>query len=934
MTRWWAPGGTPVEHLLRRGPDPEKDLGLALLAVHKAGAEACELVAQTALADEMVLAAALAETRSLIAKPAVQVISKGVGTPQYAGLLLADLLDDAESAALSLYRSCLAKSVAPPVAAQRVGLVFGVPSRRLGPFSKLATDPKSNPVAVQDAADRALFDYVAHVVTEEYVPLKEAVSKAPTREYHGDDPDERDSQGRFARLRTQTEGGGKDVLPGVSLQDLFDAAAAPKEVATPAQDTTPGPQVARQRPMRRVRQVRRMHPGAEQATQQAMGQQMGQRTGRRMVTAMTRKLTAQELAVQQLLEVEQASVPMPLSGQPRSVPDLTKQRHHLEGAKPLQHAISFVLTDAEYMQLTNAAKASPHGVRTLRLGGLEEYAGKARRHQEAPGVAHEDHITGVSMVLDIELGQGRYADVENLVDDIVHADQLDTADLLKSINKAKDDFLEKQAAKLNIPINVVTERGRVSFTPDKDRANVFVLTWRPPKVDRAGRRDVDRPGTPGVVEIVIPAGTVAGIEHRDGRIEVDPNAVIQVLGMRPVAGAQAPQGLVRQIFWDPKLRAIRTLVTARDVSESEINKAQDYHGREPGERDSEGKFARVLSHRMVRDPSQVRVRNDPSGAGYRGVEVVPGMDLQALFDQAEARHSTPQARVRPMRRMARVRNMHASPAQPVAQTMGQSMGQQTGQKIKREHARLAMQQAARQTVKDDPIKRAYDDLRNLLFLDEEIDHSVVTPEVLSTIMDRAKFKGYVEEGATIPLNSKALTHLAETEPSEASTAELDLMAAAIAQWNKAQGRTNTEDSFAIKPTDKERPVLTHIATDEEELDYLASYLVDQMDQDQSLSMLRVQMITRDDGRVHIKVTGNVEKLPEMNIVGYVDVEDVDQVRQLRAGKTYRMQNKHSLASYLHMTWHSREAFQSGRPQDRGRAQEVLANPHVRVWTAE
>ena len=179
-TRWWAPkraSTTPdavVLALLQPDGDAAGDLGATILAAHRAGAGACESVAKAGLVSPATLIAALATTRAAMADSMVTSIAKSMDS-SYAGLLIADLFDDAEKAALSLFNTAISKGVAPPVAASRVGAVFGVPSHALGRYQQMACDPKVNPAALVDAADRSLMGYVAKLVA---IEAGEEIAKA------------------------------------------------------------------------------------------------------------------------------------------------------------------------------------------------------------------------------------------------------------------------------------------------------------------------------------------------------------------------------------------------------------------------------------------------------------------------------------------------------------------------------------------------------------------------------------------------------------------------------------------------------------------------------------------------------------------------------------------------------------------------------------
>lgn len=198
IDRWWEPEGPSLGVsasdlvLLEPGDDPAYDLGAAVFAVHRVGAAACQMVAQTPMLTERTLVEYLGLARQSYAPPVVESIAKCLGDTRYAGLLVRDLADDAERGALDLYRTAVAKGVAPPLAAQRVGMVYGCPADRLGAFKALALVPAANPVALQDAADRALFAYV------ESVTAAETQSVEVSKDVAFESKINRDSEGQFA----------------------------------------------------------------------------------------------------------------------------------------------------------------------------------------------------------------------------------------------------------------------------------------------------------------------------------------------------------------------------------------------------------------------------------------------------------------------------------------------------------------------------------------------------------------------------------------------------------------------------------------------------------------------------------------------------------------------------------------------------------------
>ena len=181
--RWWAPRAaslTPdpvVLALLDSDGESAGDLGAVVLAAHRAGAAACAHVAASGLVSKAALISVLASTRAQLADPMVTAIAKSMDS-SYAGLLVRDVFDDAEDAALTLYGAAVARNVSPSQAALRVGAVFGVPTAAMGRYQPLAMDPKANPAALADAADRALMGHVAKLVATE--TATETVTKAAT----------------------------------------------------------------------------------------------------------------------------------------------------------------------------------------------------------------------------------------------------------------------------------------------------------------------------------------------------------------------------------------------------------------------------------------------------------------------------------------------------------------------------------------------------------------------------------------------------------------------------------------------------------------------------------------------------------------------------------------------------------------------------------
>lgn len=897
LTRWWAPEGeVPVAQLLRPGTDPEKDLGLGLLALHKAGAEACQLVAKTAVADEHVLAAALAETRALTAPLAVETISKSVESPAYAGLLLKDLLDDAEVAALALYRTCLAKSVAPPIAAERVGAVFGVASRDMAKYAALASDPKANARAVADLADRTLFDYVSKVVSEEYVPAKETFSKAPARDWHGKDPGERDPRsGEFVRTRTKS---------GVDLDSLFAQAEAREAeemaaIGKPAQDVSTGPKQVAGRGLRTLKTLK------TQKTLRTLKTQQSQSTvGASTLSSASLKanllgatLSAEAVSLQGVVTFEPS--PMPLGGMPRSVPrlDLADDTPGPNGV--IDRAVSFVLPDNEFLAVSRQAGDTAAGKNVLRLGPLEEYAGQARLYDDGRGGLHEHHVSGVEHMLDLlngQTGEGAATPQVGAVPAhlVTQGGQVDEAKL----RAAKQRFVEMQAEKLGLRVNVAQEISKVRHAALKGDMGQMALVWRPPSRDAQGR--TQQAPIPGIVEVVVKKGVARGAVSAGGRVDLQGATPVQ---MRSLFDKNASQDERLQV-WDNDLGAFRTVVVLEGASEEDIASARWKH-----------------SKAVSRDDPATRYYDARDSAGR-----FASGQLQALFDQAEAREQAPKkavqmAKPRQMRTMATQRTLRTQKA-PTTQLRGAHLRGETLAAVQ-----ISPESLKAHTLAVKQAKARKNDLDGLLFLDDDADYSVLAPWTLSTMLQMSDAEMLIEEGSVVELSTGARRFMAEHGVAQGDEAAVEASVNATTAWNRARSKATAEDMLMPTSAQGERAVLTHTLTDREELSLLAGFVADAMDLDASLHVLKVRATPQRDGRIRLVITGNVESLPEQHVVGLDEVGELSDTKRLVAGKTYRVQNRHSIEYLLGVTLDRMDTLGTS-------VEDTLANPVVRLWRAE
>ena len=180
--RWWAPQRATLEPdaVVKVIFDTPGDVATTLLGAHRAGAAAVETVAKGAVPSEMGLVKAMAAARERFAPAMVESLATVTGSGSYAGLLARDVLDAAEVGALDLFRTCVAKGISPPLAAQRAGAVYGVPMREMGRYTPLATDPRANPLALADAADRAMLTYFDKISkTETFESVAKATPPKP-----------------------------------------------------------------------------------------------------------------------------------------------------------------------------------------------------------------------------------------------------------------------------------------------------------------------------------------------------------------------------------------------------------------------------------------------------------------------------------------------------------------------------------------------------------------------------------------------------------------------------------------------------------------------------------------------------------------------------------------------------------------------------------
>lgn len=717
VARWWAPeapGIGPDEtdlFLLTPGDDGPKDLGQALLALHRVGAAACEAVATQPLADESVLCQVLATARGMVAPPAVQAVSKAVNDGPYGGLLVRDVLDDAEAAALSLWRTCIAKHVTPTLAAQRVGKVYGVPLRELGRYTMLASEPKTTVVVLDDAADRVLFDYVFKVVKEEGVEHKVEFSKAPAAEQ--------------SRPRTVVNGVDLDALLNPKDKpwedELRDAkgqwatSTGPQEVA----QQTEQPRINRTRVNRqtiRRQKIVRNKVVAVADTPQARAKIANQKIGPQKIGA--QKIGAQKIVLNpaqrtlmgQLNAIEEPKFEAASSmvGIPRDVPDMLAKREDRNARfnERLFEPLAYVMPAEEWGSFRSSMAAlSPEdrGSAVMRAGALEEWAGGSPHVFESFDEDDEifdnpDHQHAVENVASDLLKRVGSSIAKPVIHDMASTEFLGLSD---GQVRAK-----LQLAKITMVEDLGLHPSESAFvTPalDREDPNSLLLVYTP-----AGQRRL--PVT--VVEVVIDAdGDIQGVNHAH-----EANPQYTVSPNQPLV-AKGQQANLFETFYQRTEDGgyFRRVVHLRGGDEHNIEQAYKQQSR----RNRFGKASAEAERFRIRE-SQGLVRRDADGEFAR-------VDIQALFDAAEAKQA-PRINRNRVNRQAIRRTSTQSVAQQLlgsAEIGAQKIGSTKIGAQKIEAQKIERQKLA-ELIEKQPNQQS-------TYLDSSFDYAVLNPEELNTL---------------------------------------------------------------------------------------------------------------------------------------------------------------------------------------------------------
>lgn len=603
--RWWAPQRATVEPdavvlaMLEPG-----DFGAAILAAHRAGAAAIETVSKGALPSEERLTQAMVTARANLSDAVVDVVAKSVETPTYAALLMRDVFDEAETAAVGLYRAAVAKGVSPPVAAQRAGLVYGVPATELGRYHALATDPKSSPVAVTDAADRVLMTYVSKLAAQEVVGQQTEIAKtgvAPDEpRHHHTEPTvsagwrewlhPRDAEGQFVQRHTTgnkpvatLDAEPKPVEPRVGSNEwirqqlgLAQRPPAPTRVAEIEEKAPPRAKPV-QRTARRPRKATQVRkPAATAAPQTAAPRTAAARTATQRTAA--QRTAAQMTAASRIAERINPKLPEPKPGTDLvhlpTAPDFLQSRDVGMQSYDLEDPFVFTLSLSEAaafrVKMANqAGLLRDPSQRVFRLGYLQDIAGEGdiATSREAAG-------TRKGVAEDIQAKLPNYISPAHKM---VHPQDVagDEQQTQLYLNRRREEMAE---------VRTIDSSGFPTTRVDQDELEwvhalpVYQPHGKPqtkptewavvhflPGTDQApDSRDI-----PTVDEYVIAYGAQGTQdETRYGQdIQLDPNAAYEVIappGSRP--GAR----ISPQMMWDPVNEVVVNRWFIAPISEAEV----------------------------------------------------------------------------------------------------------------------------------------------------------------------------------------------------------------------------------------------------------------------------------------------------------------------------------------------------------------------------
>lgn len=917
--RWWAPaapGIGPDEFdldLFTAGDAPEQDLGQYVLALHRVGAAACEAVATQPLADEVTLRGVLATAREMVAPPAVQAVSKAFDTPAYGALLLKDLLDDAEQAAVGLYRTCITKQMAPSMAAHRVGLVYGVPLRELGRYTAFATDPKANKDAVQELADRTLFTFVGKVLADEApTGAKELVSKAPVRDRDRTQTNALQalfdrSEQRAAPQTLAGDGDGKKHTNGEQYLDEHNVEHGPagrfqrEGTGAPARPKVGRPKIGRPKIGRpQVTRPQGLAPAGTVPAGQTRTPQGTARAGTTRSGTESLGLSAAGQRVQGLLpDIE---IPPVSSGFGHDLPEDVNYLERVPDRNAgeytqLWNSVSFVFPTDEW----NARKA---GMALSRDEDNNEQLVFRAHALSGGGPLKGDDDNGNTSA---EHDEARASVAEAVHARSEHEGQpppvvlklTNAEDILRNpseLRKAKLNFLETLQDKLGRRLVFDREIAFVHEAADRDNPEDLVLVWTPPT---PGRNPFSRP-VKQVTEVFIDEEDAQGYAELSGNgtdITVDPNQPLKVLGKRK--------------FWvtDEHGGYLLHQLEAHGAYEDEVEALAKDRAR----RRKKGFGKRLVVAKAVSERNAAQLQQ-----------------IQALFDQAEStylrEHNVDNApETGRFERVGRPRVGRPKIGRPSAKphllgtTGARGLQAPAGQQAAGvERAGTEFAGLDRAGLEEAAGAAKAGQSEQTVFLDDAFHYHVLDTAKLGFILDDSNLK-YLEEsyeGFVPGFGSQAMI-LNGREINNADGARMELVTEAELRFRDSDLRRGS----MWKPLGG-----TFIIDSDKDIPAIAMDLEDRLGRDEHVQMLRAVIHKRSDGSYAITVHGNATDMGDGHMVR-MEPGSTGPVT-LRYEGARRLMDAKAITHWLNVRFHG------GRHIGATGSTDYLPVPLVHTWMAD
>lgn len=868
-TRWWAPsspGIGPDEDdlfLFQASDDPPQDLGHALLGLHRVGAAACEAVATQPLSDEWLLRGVLAKAREMVAPPALVTVGKALGDERYSGLLLRDVLDDAEAAAVSLYRTCVAKGCASSLAASRVGKVYGVPLHRLGRYTAIAQDPKANAALVDETADRALMEFVFDVVKEEEPQgAKVTFAKAPTEDYLESHNETQDARGRFTRLRASQQ-----ALPGGKTLDEL--------LKKPAKESTVRKPGLRQSQVRggglkavslRESQIKEVEQSTRSSARRA-----GRSATRRATRSSDRSMSARQSAYasgHERLEAAEFSLGA------EQVPDTLAERPAGEQHAPLGYDVAYALPGSKWNAFKSATGQASGNRAVFRADALATYAGGAERYGDDNDVTHQ---TKVSKLAEMMLAADDAAGIERYYTKTLNHRELvgtlDAKEYAAWIEREKKAFLDELGVR-----NSSAELQYTVAADDYDNPMLTVLVYMPPS---EGRQQFDRPDR-RIWEVVVDAHRAVGVDRAVGTKrgredpELDPNLPLAVTDVSNPKDVTIDR-FFHRVGPEGGGGYFRNVVHVQSADEEDIEAAQRRRGdigkasaEEHAERSRD--FQRMLLAGLIqRDPETGEFTE--TGVGQRK----PGLRSSGLRSsglRSSAIRQAPQASRSAARASQRGGLRHAE-RKPMTR---KAIRQAVQIALEQEHA---------------PSRSTY--------LDPGHEYAVLDSGYKGSDMDLLVNENglhFLEQTHQMPVNIERGLH-ERLDSNDRVLSAKDAVFALIDEQNKA---------FTAQPI--RGGIWTHLqsfpapydVTDENDLDVIALDLEDYVSKHPDIGALRAVWRTTEDGRRQVQFLANLQPMPEQYLVRYEDTLGDGPLELTSEGES-RLFSADGIASWLKVRYH-------------------------------